>query len=534
MNRRCGEDSFCNIAILYLPLIMQVQKKFFLSVFPLLINSILSLFLMGEAYLSLQWRMVHDSPILYYMGFLVKNLKAVPYRDFFDMNMPGAHWLNAIVGSIFGFTDHGLQKANVLILIFTLCLIFLWLRSFGTTTAWTAANIFGILFLQYGPAMSMQREFLTLPFLLLSLIAYSVTSSRFNIVRLFLTGFFISCAVLIKPQSGLILAIFLLIDLWYVMHANQNNRIKNFFIQYSYVLIGLFVPLLGTTAYFFANHAMPAFIEVATGYWPLYTDINAHLVVVTGQEKFTSAINGIPSIGQYILWLIPAILNSYAFFRTKNFSLTNKNKILLMMGGILVSLVEVIIANKYWEYHWLPMIFFMILLACANTGSAKRKISYPGTAALILVSAFILRPSGYFVNQILGQPLPPPQGGRVDDIAEYLQRNLDPGDTVQPLDWSNGAVQAMLMVQAKPATRYLYDFHFYHHISTPQIQQLRSDLLTKLQIARPKVIIEFYDGRPRVSGSDTTRTFHELSQFISSNYYVDIDRAGYRLWMRNN
>jgi hypothetical protein len=122
--------------------------------------------------------------------------------------------------------------------------------------------------------------------------------------------------------------------------------------------------------------------------------------------------------------------------------------------------------------------------------------------------------------------------GRVDKIAEYLRVNLQPGDTVQPLDWSNGAVQAMLLAEAKPATRYLYDFYFYHHVSNPEIQYMRKDLLEKLEITRPKIIIQFFSDRPWVEGFDTSRKFPLLDLYLLNNYYLDFERDGYRLWMR--
>lgn len=484
--------------------------------------------------MSLQWRMVHDSPILYYMGFLIDNFHAVPYRDFFDMNMPGAHWLNALIGSIFGFTDSGFQKANILILVTTLALAFIWLRSFGLNPAWASANIFGLSFLQYGPAMSMQREFLTIPFMLLALVFYSMSPASSYRIRYFLIGFFICCAVFIKPQSGLILIIFLFLDGWYLLQKDQSRQIRNFLFSYVCMFAGFFLPIFAALLYFSLNNAIPAFLEVATGYWPLYTDINARLEITSGHEDVAAALAGIPSIGLQALWLIPGGINAFSILKSRSVHHINKNKTVLMIGGILVCLIEVIIANKYWEYHWLPMIFFMIILAGSGFCFMDLKRSWAGALGLLLVCVIVLRPSTYIEMQISGETLPSPQGGRVDDIAEYLEKNLDPGDTVQPLDWSNGAVQSMLMVRATPATRYLYDFHFYHHISTPEIQHLRADFLSKLQYSRPKVVIEFYDGRPWVNGPDTTRDFLGLSNFLVENYYVDVDRGGYRLWMRDH
>jgi hypothetical protein len=61
---------------------------------------------------------------------------------------------------------------------------------------------------------------------------------------------------------------------------------------------------------------------------------------------------------------------------------------------------------------------------------------------------------------------------------------------------------------------------------------MRSDFLKNLKIAKPKIIIQFFSDRPWVDGPDTTRDFPDLTSYLNQNYYVDIEKDGYRLWMR--
>ncbi len=503
---------------------------------PIIINTFLSLFFIIEAYFSLQWRMVHDSPILFYMGYLISQYGAMPFRDFFDMNMPGAHWFNALSGSILGFNDLGFQLANLLVLLITLALIFWWLHSFGIMTAWSGVVLFGIFFLQYGPAMSMQREFITLPFILAALLCFPLSKETGNPWRFLVSGLFVSLAVLVKPQSGLILVVLLLVNYLAIDHPDRAFRKGRFLNTTFWLAFGFSLPLCATLIYFSINQALGAFLETATQYWPLYNDINARLEITTGMNKFLTSLGGIQSIGINILWLAPALLGFFNVTSNRLTSYEDRQKTYLMAGGAFVSFLEVIVANKYWEYHWLPMIFFLILLSASGLISPpfqeKPQNAWPVIIGILLTVVFILRPSENFWMQINNVPLPPPQGGRVDEIADYLKENLQPGDTVQPLDWSNGAVQAMLVSRARPATRYLYDFHFYHHISNPEIQNLRKDFLYQLTQSKPRVVIQFFDGRPWVDGFDTARDFPELKQFLVENYLMDQEKNGYRLWLR--
>jgi len=45
---------------------------------------------------SLAWPLVHDSAIMHYVAWLISQ-GAVPYRDAFDMNMPGVYLIHLVV-----------------------------------------------------------------------------------------------------------------------------------------------------------------------------------------------------------------------------------------------------------------------------------------------------------------------------------------------------------------------------------------------------------------------------------------------------
>lgn len=51
---------------------------------------------------------------------------------------------------------------------------------------------------------------------------------------------------------------------------------------------------------------------------------------------------------------------------------------------------------------------------------------------------------------------------------------------MQPIDWTTGAVQALLRTEHPIGTRFLYDYHFYHHVQMPVIQKLRAQFVSQL------------------------------------------------------
>jgi hypothetical protein len=151
---------------------------------------------------------------------------------------------------------------------------------------------------------------------------------------------------------------------------------------------------------------------------------------------------------------------------------------------------------------------------------------------LLVVILVNVRPSSTFARQLNGQPISPTTG-RADRVARYLDENLKEGDTVQPLDWTGGALLAMLKTRAHIATPYVFDFYFYHHVSNPYIQGLRVDFMKKLRAAKPRFIIEVIaNDKPWVSGVDTSREFPELREFLNVNYSVVIEKDDVLIYER--
>ena len=127
-----------------------------------------------------------------------------------------------------------------------------------------------------------------------------------------------------------------------------------------------------------------------------------------------------------------------------------------------------------------------------------------------------------------------PKGGRVDEIAHWLKSRLQPGDTVQPLDVTGGSVQGMLIAEAKIATKFILDWQFYFHVSSPYIQGLRKQFISQLYNSPPRFVIEVMTDKPWVSGVDTTNKFPELSSFLTDHYSIVFYGKGYEIWERHN
>jgi hypothetical protein len=146
---------------------------------------------------------MHDSPLMIYAGFLVAGGR-VPYRDFFDMNMPGTYFVMSAMGLLFGWDDIGFRAFDLLCLVSISFATFFWMRRFGHLPALAASVAFPLWYLDAGPSMSLQREYIALlPFAAILVIA-TVRMGFTPVLRFFLTGFLTGASMLIKPHYGVL------------------------------------------------------------------------------------------------------------------------------------------------------------------------------------------------------------------------------------------------------------------------------------------------------------------------------------------
>ena len=154
---------------------------------------------------------------------------------------------------------------------------------------------------------------------------------------------------------------------------------------------------------------------------------------------------------------------------------------------------------------------------------------------LIITVIIMIRPSVLVVKQLTGAPINRPDWKRVEGVTAYLNTYMKPGDKVQTLEWGDGTIDALLLAGAIPATPYIYDLFFYHHVSHPYIQTLRKRFIKSLKQSKPRFVIEvpaIYRGW--WTGNDTTKEFPELRSLLKTEYTVSQknDSGGYIIYER--
>ncbi|MBI5944951.1 MAG: hypothetical protein HY864_11330 [Chloroflexi bacterium] len=482
--------------------------------------ALLAAFLLVQAAFSLQWPITHDEAPLFYEAFLMRSEGRIPYRDIFDFQMPGSFAAYTALGLLGGFNDFRIRILDLAILSALGVITFFAMRGFGKTPALAAAILFSLKYLQGGPSMSLQREYLLLIFLASAL--FVGMRDSLTPKHRFTLGLLFGLSAVIKPHAAIGLIPFLLFDIADIRQRLKLTLLKSAAISILPAAAGFMLPVIAMLIWLGFTGALTPFVSIAMNYWPLYSQINGLMEVNAGVEKMSFALNQFWRLGGSALWLIPAGAGLY---------FNQNKKAYLLVSLALCYAIYPAFSGQFFPYHYIPFIYFIILLASLvlNTQPSTIKPFILHLSSFILFFSLV-RPSTTFIRQLEGKSIAT-STDRAKEIARFLEKNLTEGDTVQPLDWTGGALLAMLETRARIATPYVFDFYFYHHVSTPYIQSLRADFMNDLQANPPRFVIEVTAiDKPWVSGADTSREFPELRAFLNENYFATIQKDDYVIY----
>jgi hypothetical protein len=488
---------------------------------------LLAAYLVVQATYSTRWPIAHDEAPLLYEAFLMRSDGLIPYRDLFDFQMPGSFISYFLIGSLGGFNAFRLRILDLLILSTILIITFIAMRRFGKAPAFAAAILFGLKYLQGGPSMSLQREYLLLIFFALAV--YISMLGEMTLWHRVTLGILFGLSALIKPHAAIGLVPILLFDISDMVERLRltlptsspwGNAAMTCILT---VAAGFLVPVLSILAWLGLTGALSPFLSIVVNYWPLYSQVNGQMEITSGAARISLLLTQTLQLGGHALWLIPAAFGVY---------LNQNKKIYLLASLALCYAIYPAFSGQFFPYHYIPFAYFIILLASLSISTFDFQFSTFSFIILLSVALFTLSPSQTFIRQLQGRTIST-STDRAIQISRFLEKNLQYGDTVQPLDWTGGTLLAMLETRAHIATPYIFDFYFYHHVSNPYIQSLRADFLTDLQNARPRFIVEVTAmDKPWVSGPDTSREFPELRAYLEGNYFVTIDKDDYIIYER--
>lgn len=520
----------------------------------LLILAILSLLFVATAAFSLNWRMQHDTPVLLYMARLIDQHGFVPYRDLFEVQMPGTFGVFIALGRLIGYTDDFRYRlVDLCTLTALLAVTALWMRPFGWRVMWASAVLFGYVYLNSGFAVIMQREYLLLLPAIAGLTLVASARKLNYMVRALLLGFAFGLTAIVKPHFSIGLPIGF-IFLWLDTKPSVEHRRfawRHLLVLVTGAAIGFGIPGVITVIYLLQTNSLERFIEMVRDFGPIYATFSFSRVlksyILVAPEERPAFIVGkyVEFASDYAAWFVSMAVVLYISIRSNIFDLARRRHMMLLLLLSVAYLIYPAFTGQFWPYHWLPAQYFLILLISIGFTDLPISSSLSGRLMQVGIICATIVPLIIPYN-VLWEDVKALQGfyqfhtspsdpalERADEIAAFLRGHLQAGDTVQSLDGIDGGmIHGMLMSDATLATSFPLDTQFYMNVSSPYIQALREQFIGELDAAQPRYIIE-YGQRPLAKGRDVTGDFFELQLITAIRYHFVAGREGYNIYERN-
>lgn len=501
--------------------------------------------LCAQAVVSTKWRMEHDTPLLHYAAFLMDEHGRFPYRDIFETSMPGTFAFHYAVVKLFGDGDGAFRSVDLALLCLLLAATYVFMRRFGRPAGLAASVTFGLLYLSKGQTMSLQRDYIGLIPVACSLLCLPADTERtVSSARFAVAGLLFGAAATIKPHLAIGLPVIfgtLVAFRW----GRRGKSLRDFLMCGAVCGLSFLLPAVLAVLWLWKNSALADFAAMFFNYLPLHVSLTGAQEDLSGFDRVFYLVEQTLQFGGYGALVLCAL---FAGYRVAARSGQKRETMLSCVAVFLCALAYTIypaLGGKFWDYHFLPLAYFLCAacsLLLSDTTPVRREDVASESRVLLLPVIFLaaicvqLNLPRYFVAALrglrTGRVASAPNGGRVDEIAAWLKRRAGPSDTVQPLDWANGAIHAMLLSRTRLATEFMYEYHFYHHVSSPVIQNLRREFIEQLRQSAPRFIVETRINKPWIPGGDPAMSFPELRQYVTANYVVAAEGNGYVIYER--
>jgi hypothetical protein len=484
-----------------------------------LISAVSALLLAYLIWASRAWPLIHDAPLMHYIAWLIAQ-GGVPYRDAFDMNLPGVYLLHLAVLQVGGPGDLAWRLFDLAWLFATGALLWAYCRPVSDAVAAAAgATLFGLYHLSGGAWRAGQRDFLLCLFLLAG--AYGVArglEQPDGRLALLAGGLALGAGMTVKPHAGLFWLLCAAVAVAGARRAGQPAWRAGALVLSG----GLVVPAL-IVGWLAARGGLAPCLAILTGYvLPLYSQVGR--VSVLAATRWHAW--GRASFGLLAALGLLGLRASAAW----------SPRVVLAALGALYGGAHFGLQGKGWEYQLYPLALFLCVLASAavprrGDGARTRRgaellaVRRAGALTAWVLLVLVLGAKGIEARE---PEWIAEKARRVAALTRDLAPLVRPGETVQVLDTTSGGIHALLRLGLRQPTRFIYDFHFFHHQDDPRIRALRAELIAGLAAHPPAAVVVLEESWPEL-GYGRLAAFPELARVLERAFPLAVTGPGYRI-----
>ena len=451
------------------------------------------------------WPIAHDIPLLHFVASELLSGKVL-FRDTLELNMPFTVLIHALNIVLFGRGDEGWRIFQLLWFILTTVSFVVLLRRFTIFAGLLAASLYGSIVLAQGYWVVGQRDYLIVPFIVFSLTLFCSSLRRSgDLQRMGVAGVLMGCAAAIKPHYFLLVV---LLSIW--MLALERNRLS--LLRLAVLLGSSLLPWLLILGWLSLAGGFTPFLDFLTSYLlPLYPEL--------GRYPVHSVTEGLLAILTPFLPLV--LLRSSGDEPEQH----EESGIVLLCTGCAVMFL---LQGKSWTYQALPTLAMLSLFASLQISDALRNRHGIRIMNFVPIALTLFLSGPLYIER---DSRPVPDLRRVEAMMKSINENLPPGGTIQTLDLTGGALNALYRLQLPMATRFTYDFYLYTRITNPYVRKLQREFLEELTKAHPAlIVISSYSWPELALGYGKIDRIIGLQDLLASDYTIVVDRPDYRVY----
>jgi hypothetical protein len=468
---------------------------------------------------SFRWPLVHDAPLMHYIAWRILS-GAVPYRDLFDMNMPGVYVLHILVLKLFGPSDLGWRLFDLLWLLLTTGAIYLLCRPVNRWAGFFSAVFFFSFHLSAGAINMGQRDFLLCAFLLLSAHFLALSIERRGCPKwALLAGLFLGAGTSVKPHCALYGAFMIVLLISYA-HRGQFPWKKEVLLLVTGMAA---IPLLMVSWLIWVGGLDPMLKMTFEYLLPFYAKLG---------NIDTLTLTLVP-LEKNAFWIWVVLL---ACWQTpKSF------RYWLIAQGAVFGWFSFVLQGKGWGYHLYPFeVFLYTLLGMSLVALFSRRALLSRLVAFSCFSLFmyLVAMRCWVVSRTpMSSDLCAKKIAIVKGMVTYLRPRFDPDrDTIQVVDEAEGGIHGLLLLRAVEPTRFIYDYQFLPEFKSQFARDLLSEFIEGLRNRRPRYIVVFDDGTwrgPRGHGR-VKLEFPEIDRVLTQSYTMELSSRAYDVYRRKD
>ncbi len=501
----------------------------------IVLASALGIFALALLGVSLGWEYTRDTPLLNYVGFVIWDHGFAPYRDIFETSMPGTLAFHSLVAGTGLASNTGFMLlAAVIVLGFSL-LGALMILPLGRAGALVACPLLVCAILLQGPGWILKIDMVALLPISAAFTLAIWRRPRSIATRQVLIGALFGVAGTMKPHLmlGAPVAVLLAYLLEHWSGRWRDLPIGLMMKEIALSLAGFAVPMLLVVFWLVSSGAWPSFVFVLTEYLPLHLEKTDWQEFVTPAEKQRISRGAALRFGGYYpLAIAAALAAALGVFWRHRLGLRERAILIALCLLTVFYGLSPWVGGQFYVYYYFPFFFFSLLLIAAgitliDAGPLPKPLK---TVSILGVGGFlVVFGSQFYEDRLFRQT----HSDQVVRMQEALTTWVPDGGRVQPIDWTSGVVHAMLREEILPATAYLYDYHFHHHVGGAINTGLRDSFIATLEADPPEVILQALEF-PRVTGLNTSETFPARDAFVAEQYRQVAQEDGFIVYLRND